>query len=97
MLGHAFEQGHPLAQAFLVIADDALHGRFGDGSHFLLLVDSIGNLIHTFDIDKRGIHIEGDQPVIGKPRHFGLLAHQKGCLGIHGKFTNGKKKAFSSF
>ena len=58
---HTLEQGHPLAQAFFVIGDLPAHGGFGDGRHFGFASGSIGNLIHTLDVDQSRVHVKRDQ------------------------------------
>ena len=59
--GHAAQQRHALAQAFLVVGDLAAHGGFGDGGHFGLAAGGVGDFVHTLDVDERGVHVERDE------------------------------------
>ena len=59
--GHTAQQRHAAAQAFLEIGDFAAHGGFGDGGHFGLAAHRIGDFVHAFDVDQRGVHVERDE------------------------------------
>ena len=81
---HAFEQGHALAQALLVVGNDALHRGFGDGGHFGLAPNGVGNLVHAFDVDERGVHVKRDE--------LEIREIQRQCRATHdeagGKFVS---------
>ena len=60
---HAREQGHTLAQAFLVVGDLAAHRRLGDGGDAVLDADLGGEFVDAFLPDHGRIHVGDQKPL----------------------------------
>ena len=56
----AFEQSHALGEAFLEV-DLAAHSPFGNGLHLLADACARGQLVDTFGLNERRVHIEANQ------------------------------------
>ena len=83
--GHALEQGHALAQAFLEVGDLTAHRGLGDGRDFGFLARGVGNLVDALDGDQRRVHVKGNELVVAQTQgRRGALDHQAG-----GKFGSG--------
>ena len=61
---HTAQQGHSLAQTFLVVGNLAPHGGLGDGGYLGFATRSISHLVDALDVDEGGVHVKGDQPEV---------------------------------
>jgi len=72
---HAAQQGHASAQALLEVGNLAAHGCLGDRCDFRLAAHGVGDLVHAFDVDQRGVHVKGDEPVVRQTQRRLDAAH----------------------